>query len=100
MFTSTQLPRKFDFTKLPFFFFVVKGPPADATDAPQPRGLLCNLVMKLINFFVFTSNGVPVEWNWHRKTEVLGEKPVPVPLCPPQIPHKLTPGSTKRLCCL
>jgi hypothetical protein len=23
----------------------------------------------------------------HRKTEVLGEKPVQVPLCPPQIPH-------------
>jgi hypothetical protein len=24
-----------------------------------------------------------------RETEVLGEKPVPVPLCPPQIPHGL-----------
>jgi hypothetical protein len=24
------------------------------------------------------------------KTEVLGEKPVPMPLCPPQIPHGLT----------
>jgi hypothetical protein len=24
------------------------------------------------------------------ETEVLGEKPVPVPLCPPQIPHGLT----------
>jgi hypothetical protein len=28
-----------------------------------------------------------VEWNWQGKTDVLGEKPVPVPLCPPQIPH-------------
>jgi hypothetical protein len=37
-------------------------------------------------FFVFLSNGAPVEWNWLGKTEVLGEKPVPVPLCPPQIP--------------
>ena len=31
-----------------------------------------------------------VEWNWQGKTEVLGEKPVPLPLCPPQIPHGLT----------
>jgi hypothetical protein len=31
-----------------------------------------------------------VEWNWQGKTEVLGEKPLPVPLCPPQIPHGLT----------
>jgi hypothetical protein len=30
-----------------------------------------------------------VEWYWQGKTEELGEKPVPVPLCPPQIPHGL-----------
>jgi hypothetical protein len=30
-------------------------------------------------------------WNdIDRKTEELGEKPVPVPLCPQQIPHGLT----------
>jgi hypothetical protein len=40
-------------------------------------------------FFILPSNGAPVEWNWQGKTEVLGEKPVPVPLCPPQIPHGL-----------
>jgi hypothetical protein len=28
------------------------------------------------------------------KTEVLGEKPVPVPLCPPQIPHGLARDQT------
>jgi hypothetical protein len=28
-----------------------------------------------------------VEWYWQGKTEELGEKPVLVPLCPPQIPH-------------
>jgi hypothetical protein len=27
---------------------------------------------------------------WQGKTEELGEKPVPMPLCPPQIPHVLT----------
>jgi hypothetical protein len=35
------------------FFFVVNGPAADATDAPQPWGLLCNPLMKMINFFTF-----------------------------------------------
>jgi hypothetical protein len=37
------------------FFFVVKGPAAEATDAPQPYGLLCNPMMKtkrkMISFF-------------------------------------------------
>jgi hypothetical protein len=31
-----------------------KGPTADATDAPQPWGLLCNPVMKMIRFFRFS----------------------------------------------
>jgi hypothetical protein len=52
---------------------VVKGPAADATDTPQPWGLLCNTVMKmLISFFVSPRNGAPVEWNWQGKTKVLG----------------------------
>jgi hypothetical protein len=75
----------------------VKGPAADATDAPQSSGLLCNPVMKVIGFFIFACNGASVEWNWRGKTEVLGEKPVPVPLCPPQIPHGLDPGSNPGL---
>jgi hypothetical protein len=63
--------------------------------APQQKlrthhSLLCNPVTKMTSFFVFPCNGAPVEWNWHGKTEVLGEKPVPVPLCPPQIPPGLT----------
>jgi hypothetical protein len=83
---------------LTHFFLVVKGPAADATDAPQPWGLLCNPVMKMtmiIIFCPFPSSGAPVEWNWQVKTEVLGEKPVPVPLCPPQIPHGLTQHRTQ-----
>jgi hypothetical protein len=36
----------------------VKGPAADATDAPQPWGLLWNLVMIMINFFRFS-----VQWS-------------------------------------
>jgi hypothetical protein len=31
------------------------------------------------------------------KNRQLGEKPVPVPLCPPQIPYRLTPGSNPGL---
>jgi hypothetical protein len=77
---------------------MVKGPAADATDAQQPWGSLCNRVMKtkmIIIFCPFPSNGAPVEWNWQGKTEVLGEKPVPVPLCPPEIPHGLNRDRTR-----
>jgi hypothetical protein len=44
----------------------------------------------LVIFRFFPRNGTPVEWNSQGKTEVLGENPVPVPFCPPQIPHGLT----------
>jgi hypothetical protein len=34
-------------------------------------------------------------WNdWHGKTKELREKPVPVPLCPPQIQYELTQAQT------
>jgi hypothetical protein len=33
--------------------------------------------------------GAAAEWYWQGKTEGIGEKPLPVPLCPPQIPHGL-----------
>jgi len=33
--------------------------------------------------------GAVVEWYWQGKMEVLGEKPVPVPLGPPKMPHEL-----------
>jgi hypothetical protein len=38
----------------------------------------------------FFRNEAPVEWNWQGKTEVLEEKPVQVPLCPPQISYGLS----------
>jgi hypothetical protein len=47
------------------FFLVEKGPAADATDAPQPCGLLCNPVMMMMMIIIiicpFPSNGAPVE---------------------------------------
>jgi hypothetical protein len=47
------------------FCFMLKGPAANATDEPQPWGVLCNPVMKKINFFrfFFSYNGAQVEWN-------------------------------------
>jgi hypothetical protein len=51
--------------------------------------------MKMISFFVFPYNRAPVEWNCQGKTELLVEKPVPVPLCPSQIPHGLTRDRTR-----
>jgi hypothetical protein len=52
-------------------------------------------VIKMISFFIFPTNGTPIERNLQGKTEVLGEKPVPVPLCSPQIPHGLTRDRTR-----
>jgi hypothetical protein len=40
-------------------------------------------------------SGPPVEWYWQRTTEWLRGKPVPVPLCPLQIPHGLTRTRTR-----
>jgi hypothetical protein len=56
---------------------------------------LKKMTMMIIIFYTFPSNGAPMEWNWQGKTEVLGEKPVPVPLCPPQIPHGLARDRTR-----
>ena len=40
------------------FIFVGKGPAAEATDAPQP---VMKMKTKMISFFIFPSNGTPVE---------------------------------------
>jgi hypothetical protein len=48
----------------------MKGPAADATDAPQPWGSYCSTLWW--RWLVFPCNGAPVEWNWQGKTEVLG----------------------------
>jgi hypothetical protein len=78
--------------------FLLNGPAANAKDAPQPWGLLCNSVMKKMRFFLLSQfNGAPVAWNWQGKPEVFGEKPVPVPLCPPQNPHGPTRDRTRNI---
>jgi hypothetical protein len=82
------------------FFFCGEGPRSRCYGRTAALRLFVQFVMKMkrkINcfFFFFPSNGAPVEWNWQGKTEVLGEKPVPVPLCPPQIPHGLTRDRTR-----
>jgi hypothetical protein len=64
----------------------MKGPAADATDAPQPWRLIVQPCDEDDFCLLFDITGAPLEWNWQGKTDVLEEKPVPVPLCPPQIP--------------
>jgi hypothetical protein len=76
----------------------MKDPAANATDAPQPWRLIvqpCEM-MKIMRFFLlFHFNGAPVEWDWQGKTEVNGQKSVPVPLYPPEIPHGPTRDRTR-----
>jgi hypothetical protein len=76
---------------------VVKGPAADDTDAPQPWGLLCNPVTKIISFFVFPCNGAPVTWNWQGTTEVHGEKSCPSATLSTTNPMWTYPGSNPGL---
>ena len=85
-----------DWSFLGLVFFFVKGPAADATDAPQPWCLLCNPVIKMINFvFVFPYNGAPVKWNWQGKTEVLGGKTCPSSTLSTTNPPYIDSGSNR-----
>jgi hypothetical protein len=83
---------------LPQVHSIFKGLAADATGAPQPWVLLCNPVTKISFFFSFFQ--VP-EHRWNEidrgkpKYSGGGGEPVPVPLCPPQIPHELTWDRTR-----
>jgi hypothetical protein len=74
-----------------FSFFKLKNPAADTIDAPQTWRLIVQPYEE--DYEVFSAS---VEWNWPGKTEVLGENPVPMPLCPPQIPHGPTRASAVR----
>jgi hypothetical protein len=72
---------------------VEKGPAAHASVLPQPEGLLCNPCGEdeeeddQFPFF----HEMKHRWNeMGRKTEVFGDKPVPVPLYPSQISHGVT----------
>jgi hypothetical protein len=59
------------------------------------EGLLYNPLRKMMKIFLlFHFNGAPVECKLQSKTDVLGEKPVPLPLCPTQIPHGPTRDRT------
>jgi hypothetical protein len=47
-------------------------------------------------FPTWYEHGTKVEWYWHGKAEELIKEPVPLPLCPPQIPQRLTWASMVR----
>jgi hypothetical protein len=79
-----------------YVFFWGEGPRSRCYGRTAALRLIVQAVMKTIIFFlVLPCNGAPVEYNWQGKTEVLGEEPVPVLLCQPQIPHELTRDRTR-----
>jgi hypothetical protein len=43
----------------------LKGLAADATDAPQPEGLLCNLVIKMMKMMRFFCFFILMEHRWN-----------------------------------
>jgi hypothetical protein len=47
------------------FFLAVKGPAADATDAPQPCGLLCTPVMKMTVMMIIFVLFLIMEHRWN-----------------------------------
>jgi hypothetical protein len=77
------------------FFFNWLRTPQQTLRTHRSLVAYCAMMKMMIIFCPFPSNGAPVEWNWQGKTEELGEKPVPVPLCPPQMPHGLTQDRTR-----
>jgi hypothetical protein len=77
-------------------FLLMKGPAADAMDAPQPWGLLCNPMMKmkmLIIFCPFPSNGARVEWYWQGENRSTRGKTCPSAILSTTNPTWTDPGS-------
>jgi hypothetical protein len=81
-------------------FFCGEGPRSRSYRCTAALRLLvqpCNEdERKMISFFSFVQ---VMEHRWNEtdrgKLKYSGEKPVPVPLCPPQIPHGLTRDQTR-----
>jgi hypothetical protein len=77
------------------FFFVVKGPAADARTHRSLEAYCATLWWRWLIFSIFQV----MEHRWNEtdrgKPKYSGEKPVPVPLCPPQILHGLTRDRTR-----
>jgi hypothetical protein len=75
------------------FFFVVKGPSAEATEAATHGASIVMKMQREMISFIFPSNGAPVEWNRQGKTEVLGGKNLSqCHFIHQKIPHGLTWG--------
>jgi hypothetical protein len=87
--------RRFSFFTTHLFFFWRRAPQQKLRTHRSLEAYRETLWWRWLIFFVFPCNRAPVEWNWQGKTEVLDENPVPVPLCPPQIPHGLTWDRTR-----
>ena len=83
--------------KIQFFFLWRRVPQQKLRTHRSLKAYCATLWWRWLVSSVFPCNGAPVEWNWQRKSEVLGEIPVPLPLCPPQIPRGVTSGSNPGL---
>jgi hypothetical protein len=88
--SSNRIRGNLHFTYLSFF---TEGPRSRCYRRTAALKAYCPNLWWRWSFFRF-SILTEHRWNenWQGKTEVLGEKPVPVPFSPPQIPHGPTPG--------
>ena len=79
-------------------FVLLKGPAADATDALQPWGLLCNPVMKMVRFFCLY---ILMEQQWNEiergKPKYLEKKTCPIATLSTTNPTWTDPGSNPGL---
>jgi hypothetical protein len=90
---KTQIPRYQGFNPRPSNSYATP-----ASSSIHLNLCACVLFNNADNYLDYTAsvidgmnqNGAQVEWYWQGETEVLGDKSVPAPLCPPQIPHALT----------
>jgi hypothetical protein len=73
------------FAWISFVFVWWRGPQQMLRTHRSLEAYCATLWWRWLVFSVFANNGASVEWNWQGKIEVLGKKPVPVPLWPPQI---------------
>jgi hypothetical protein len=75
-----------------------KSFPAQSSQIPR-TALFCLKLYPLLVLIAVLRQNMNLESYWHRETEVLREKPVQVPLCPPQIPHEPACDETQASPC-
>jgi hypothetical protein len=84
-----------------FLFFSGEGPRSRRYGRNAALRLIVQPYNEEWRWLLFFVPFLVMEHRWNEtdrgKPKNSGKKPVPVPLCPPQIPHGLTPGSNPGL---